>query len=82
MHFNTINGSGTSCKFSGKAFNPGFNLRQHENKYCPLKGEEREMSATESLIAGSGDDASTVTTHMSESPMTGDSETEEEEANP
>ena len=37
------------------------------------------MSETESLTAGSEDDASTVTTCRSESPMTGDSETEEEE---
>ena len=40
------------------------------------------MSETESLTAGSEDDASTVTTHGSESPMTGNSETEEEEARP
>ena len=37
------------------------------------------MSETESLTAGSEDNASTVTTCWSESPMTGDSETEEEE---
>ena len=37
------------------------------------------MSETEILTAGSEDDASTVATHGSESPMTGDSETEEEE---
>ena len=62
-----------SCKFCGKAFNRGFNLRQQENEYCLLKSEEREMSETESLTAGSEDDASTVTTHGSESPMTGHS---------
>ena len=56
-----------------------FYLRRHENEYCPLKSEEREMSKTESLTAGSEDDASTVTTHGFESLMTGDSETEEEE---
>ena len=37
------------------------------------------MSETEILTAGSEDDASTVKTCGSESPMTGDSETEEEE---
>ena len=68
-----------SCKFCGKAFNRGFNLRRHENEYCPLKSEDREMSETESLTADSEDDGSTVTTHGSDSPMTGDSETE---ANP
>ena len=76
-HFYTVSSSGMSCKFCGKAFNRGFNLRRHENEYCPLKSEEREMSET--LTAGSEDDASTVTTCGSESPMTGDSETEEEE---
>ena len=45
-----------------------------------IQGEEKEMSETESLTADSEDDASTVTTHGSESPMTGDSETKEEEA--
>ena len=40
------------------------------------------MSETESLTVDSKDDASTFTTHGSEGPMTGDSETEEEEADP
>ena len=40
------------------------------------------MSETESLTADSEDNASTVTTHGSESPTTGDSETEKEEADP
>ena len=71
-HFYTISSSGMSCKFCGKAFNGSFNLRRHE--YCPLKSEERKMSETESLTAGY--ECSTVTTHGSESPMTGDSETE------
>ena len=78
-HFYTVRSSRMSCKFCGKAFNRGFNLRRHENEYCPLKSKEREMSETESLTAGSEDVASTVTTCRSESPMTGDSETEEEE---
>ena len=69
-----------SCKFFGKAFNRGLNLRRHENEYCPLKSEEREMSETESQ--SSEDDASSVATHGSQSSMAGDSETEEEEADP
>ena len=77
-----MNGSGMNCKFCGKAFNPGFNLRRHQNKYRPLKGKDREMSETESQTVDSEDDASTATTHGSESLRTGDSETEEEEANP
>ena len=48
----------------------------------PLKSKEKEVSATESLTADSEDDSSTVTSHGSESLMTGDSKTEEEEADP
>ena len=79
-HFYTISSSGMSCKFCGKAFNRGFNLRRHENEYCPLKSEEREMSETESQ--SSEEDASSVATGESLSSMTGDSETEKEEADP
>ena len=79
-HFYTVSSSRISCKFCGKAFNRGFNLRRHENEYCPLKSEEREMSGTENL--SSEDDASSVATHGSQSSMTGDSETEKEAADP
>ena len=68
-----------SCKFSGKAFNRGFNLRRHENEYCPLRDQEREMSETESQAMKSGDNAFTSSTDGSESPMTTDNETETEE---
>ena len=68
-----------SCKFCGKTFNRGFNLRRHEKEYCPLKNGERGMSETESQTVDSEDDASSVATHGSESPMTTDSETETEE---
>ncbi len=72
-----------SCKFCGKTFNRGFNLRRHE-KNCPLKDQDREMSETESQMMDSEDDASTTSTGGSESPMTTDNETEteEEEKNP
>ena len=76
-HFYTLSCSGMSCKFCGKAFNRGFNLRRHEHEYCPLKSEEREMSETENQ--SSEDDVSSVATDGSQSSMTGDSETEEEE---
>ena len=79
-HFYTIRSSGMSCKFCRKAFNRGFNLRRHENEYCPLKNEERDISETESQ--SSEGDASNVATDGSQSSMTGDSETEEEEADP
>ena len=75
-HFYVVSSSGMSCKFCGKAFNRGFNLRRHENEYCPLKSEKREMSETESQTMDSEDDASTTSTHGSESPMTTDSEME------
>ena len=75
-HFYTVSSSGMSCKFCGKAFNRGFTTR-HENEYCPLKSEEREMSETESQ--SSEDDASSVATEGSQSSITGDWETEEEE---
>ena len=83
-HFYAISASGINCKFYGKAFNHGFYLRRREKEYCPLKGEKREMSETESQTADPEDDASTVTTHGSESPMSGDNdiETEKEEADP
>ena len=79
-HFYTIRSSGISCKFCGKAFNRGFNLHRHEKEYCPLKSEESEMSETESQ--SSEDDASSVATDGSQGSMTGDSETEKEEADP
>ena len=81
-YFYTTGASEMSRKFCGKTFNRGFNLRRHEEEYCPLKSEEREMSETESQTVDSEDEASSVTTHGSESPMTGDSETEQEEADP
>ena len=68
-----------SCKFCGKAFNRGFNLRRHEKEYCPLKDQMKEMSETESQAMDSKDEASTSSTDWSESPMTTDNETETEE---
>ena len=68
-----------SCKFCGKAFSGGFNLRRHEKEYCPLKNHERDMSEKEIQETDFEDDASTTSTHGSESPMTSDNETETEE---
>ena len=58
-----------SCKFCGKALNRGFNLRRHEKEYCPLKNHERDMSEIESQGTDFEDDASTTSTHESESPI-------------
>ena len=71
-HFYTVSSGGMSGKFCGKAFSRGFNLRRHENEYCPLKSEKRKMSGTEN--PSSEDDASSVATHGSQSSMTRDSE--------
>ena len=69
-----------SCKFCGKVFNRGFNLRGHENDYCSLKNQEREMSETDSSqTMDSEEDASTDSTRGSESPVSTDNESETEE---
>ena len=34
--------------FCGKQFNRGYNLRRHEEEYCPLRAQERNMSQTDS----------------------------------
>ena len=81
-HFYTVSSRGMNCKFCGKAFNRGFNLRRHENEYCPLKSEKREISKTECETVDLEDDASSFATDGSQSSTTGDSETEEEEAHP
>ena len=65
-----------SCKFCGKKFNRGFNLRRHEQEYCPQKDPERDMSETDSQGMDSEDDASS--TYESESPITTDDDTETE----
>ena len=85
-HFYTVFASGMNCRFCGKAFNRGFNLRRHENEYCPLKTQaEREMSEAESSQTVDTEDcASTTSTDEYESPITTDNEmdVEEEENDP
>ena len=78
--FYTALASDMSCKFCGKVFNRGFNLRRHENEHCLLKNQEREKSGTESSqTMDSEDDASTASTRGSESPVSTDNESETEE---
>ena len=81
-HFYTVLASGMNCRFCGKAFHRGFNLRRHENEYCPLNTQaEREMSEAESsqTIMDTEDHASTASTDEYESPKTTDNETDTEE---
>ena len=75
-HFFIVSARGISCKFCGKKFNRGFNLRRHEQEYCPQKDPERDMSETESHAMDSEDDA--CSTYESESPITTDDEMETE----
>ena len=78
-HSYTVLASGMSYKFCGKVFSRGFNLRRHENDYCSLKNQEREMSETESSqTMDSEDDVSTDSTRGSESPVSTDDESETE----
>ena len=71
-----------SCQFCGNQFNRGYNLRRHEKEYCPLVGQERNMSETnsDSQERDFQDDVSTTSTEVPEiSTMTdNESETEEE----
>ena len=55
-----------SCKFCGKKFNRSFNLRRHEQGYCPQKDSGRDMSETESHAMDQDDSSST---YESESPI-------------
>ena len=70
-----------SCKFCGKQFNRGYNLRRHEKEYCPLRAQQRNMSQTDSDSQERDfqDDVSRTSTDVSETSMRTDkSETEEE----
>ena len=78
-HFYTVFASGMNCRFCGKTFNRGFNLRRHKNEDCP------EMSQAESIqTMDTEDNASTTSTEEYESPITTDNgtDTEEEESDP
>ena len=70
-----------SCKYCGKVFNRGFNLRRHDKEYCPHRDQE-EMSQSEanSQDIQTEDNASTSSTDESECLMSTerDAKTEEE----
>ena len=70
-----------SCKFCRKQCNSDYNLRRHEQEYCPLRAQERNMSQTDSDSQERDfqDDVSRTSTDVSETSMrTYQSETEEE----
>ena len=67
-----------SCRFCGKQFNRGYNLRRHEKEYCPLGAQERNMSQMDSQERDFQDDVSTTSTEVSEISTDNESETEEE----
>ena len=70
-----------TCKLCRTQFNRGYNLRRHENEYCPLRAQERNMSQTDSDSQERDfqDDVSRTSTDVSETSMRTDkSETEEE----
>ena len=34
-----------NCRFCGKSFNRGFNLRRHESEYCPLQDHNSSIES-------------------------------------
>ena len=40
------------CRFCGKSFNRGFNLRRHESEYCPLQDHNTstESGSDQSIV--------------------------------
>ena len=69
-----------SCQFCGRHFNRGYNLRRHEQEYCPLREQEKNMYQTDldSQDRDSQDDVSITSTQQSGGSTTTDSESEEE----
>ena len=39
-HYYTARPKGMSCQFCGRHFNRGYNLRRHEQEYCPLRNKK------------------------------------------
>ena len=64
-HFNIVSTRRMSCQFCDKKFNRSFNLRRHEQEYCPQKDQGRDMLETESNAMDSEDDASSTSTRES-----------------
>ena len=66
-----------NCRFCGKSFNRGFNLRRHESEYCPLQDHNSSIE--------SGSDQSTGMSTKRKSADTDDSDhsdyTDEEQEN-
>ena len=57
-----------SCKFCGKVFNRGFNLRRHEREYCSLKDRSsQEMNFENDFSSDFTDRSENLTTTDNES---------------
>ena len=67
-----------NCRFCGKSFNRGFNLRRHESEYCPLQDHN---SSIESGSDQSTDD-STSESDSGQSDYTDEDQENEHETDP
>ena len=67
-----------NCRFCGKSFNRGFNLRRHESEYCPLQDHN---SSIESGSDQSTDD-STSESDSEHSDYTDEDQENEHETDP
>ena len=41
-----------NCRFCGKSFNRGFNLRRHESEYCPLQDRNSSIESDSDQSTG------------------------------
>ena len=56
-----------SCKFCGKVFSRGFNLRRHEREYCSLKDRSSQEMNLENDFSSDRSESLTTTDNESES---------------
>ena len=56
-----------SCKFCGKVFSRGINLRRHEREYCSLKDRSSQEMNLENDFSSDRSESLTTTNNESES---------------
>ena len=85
-----------NCGFCGKSFNRGFNLRRHENEYCPLRNvseddtpepkidhiKRKHTESDDDQLSSSGDDHTSDGSEHSETDYDTDSSETEDETDP